>query len=127
MTEPKIRHQPREFAPTNPPELQLQLRAISNYIAKKRFSPCAEPVREALLLHVRLLNAACAMRPAEYPRGHSFDPRPSRLRLLACAAGLQSDAAAAEEMDEPSRSADLRAVANAILNAARVRGLIPRE
>lgn len=86
-----------------------------------------EPAREALLQQVQLLNEAWTMPAAEPQPGRGFDLRPTRLRLLACAAGLQSDADTAEEMDEPSIARDLRAVANATLNAARVRGLIPRE
>lgn len=86
-----------------------------------------EPAREALLQQLQLLNEAWTMARGYPQPGRGFDLRPTRLRLLACAAGLQNAAAAAEEMDEPSIARDLRAVANATLNAARVRGLIPRE
>jgi small-conductance mechanosensitive channel len=110
---------------TEQTELRHQLRELSRTIAHMLASN--EPVREALLQQVQLLNEAWTMPPAEPQPGRGFDLRPTRLRLLACAAGLQNDAATAEEMDEPSIACDIRAAANAILNAARVRGLIPRE
>ncbi|NBN78712.1 hypothetical protein GWI72_10580 [Microvirga tunisiensis] len=86
-----------------------------------------EPAREALLQQIQLLNEAWGMARTNPQSGRGFDLRPTRLRLLACAAGLQSDAETAREWGERSIALDLRAVANATLNAARVRGLLPRE
>ena len=110
---------------TEQAELHHQLCELSAVIARTLADN--EPARDALLQQLQLLNEAWTMPPADSQRARGFDLRPTRLRLLACAAGLQNDADAAEEMDEPSRAADIRAVANAALNAARVRGLIPRE
>ncbi|NBN62820.1 hypothetical protein [Pannonibacter tanglangensis] len=110
---------------TEQTELRHQLRELSSTIAHMLAGN--EPVREALLQQVQLLNEAWTMPPADPQPGRGFDLRPTRLRLLACAAGLQNDAETARVWGERSIALDLRAVANATLNAARVRGLLPRE
>lgn len=53
--------------------------------------------------------------------------RQARRLILDTIAGLHREADLAAEAGEHELGRDLYAVANAILNAARVRGLIPRE
>ncbi|MCY1709018.1 hypothetical protein [Pannonibacter sp. SL95] len=70
---------------TEQTELRHQLRELSRTIAHMLVGN--EPVREALLQQVQLLNEAWTMPAAEPQPGRGFDLRPTRLRLLACAAG----------------------------------------
>ncbi|MCY1704520.1 hypothetical protein [Pannonibacter sp. SL95] len=69
---------------TEQTELRHQLRELSRTIAHMLAGN--EPVREALLQQVQLLNEAWTMPAAEPQPGRGFDLRPTRLRLLACAA-----------------------------------------
>jgi hypothetical protein len=53
--------------------------------------------------------------------------RQARRLILDTVAGLHREADLAAEAGERELGRDITAVANAILNAARVRGLIPRD
>lgn len=99
--------------------IAAESRAQARYTAWLRFSDICPD------LDFRTFIRRANVSPATPSR--RFDIRPTRVRLLACVASLEEDADSAQEIGATETASSLRAVANATMNAAQVRGLLPRE